>query len=82
MSHIFDTDVQSALNSKNVKMYCWDFTDGKARIDVDVVETVGEVWLERRYPGRVEGPSEEDGRKRSGPTDPAQILYTSGGFDL
>ncbi len=51
-------------------------------MDVDVVETISEGWLERRYPGRVEAPSEEDGRKKSGPTDPAQILYTSGGLKI
>ncbi|KAI9004538.1 hypothetical protein DFJ74DRAFT_693664 [Hyaloraphidium curvatum] len=78
MSHIFDAEVCKAMNDRNVKMFCYDFTDGSARIDVPVEEVVSEVSLAKKYPGRVEPPSEEDGRKLSGPTDPAQILYTSG----
>lgn len=77
MAHIFDNEVSSAMRAKGVKMYCYDFTQGRANIGVNVDGMVSEEILDRKYPGRVEPPSDDDGRKQSKPTDPAQMWVVS-----
>ncbi|KAI9030218.1 hypothetical protein DFJ74DRAFT_629131 [Hyaloraphidium curvatum] len=77
-SVIFDDEVVSALKSKNVRLYCFDFSGGRSKVGVPVDGTFSEAELERRYPGRVEPPNEEEGRKLTQADSTCQILYTSG----
>jgi hypothetical protein len=79
---IFDDEVMSAMRDRNVRVWCYDFSEGKAAIEPKVDGVISEGLLERRYPGKVEPPSDADGRAKCQVMDPAQILYTSGGFEL